>query len=146
MALYVPPGDEDKALAVAIPAGAAEAAELLGCARVERWPWSYQLDSVAGPSGEQYRFDVWVDEEGALHDRSYNACATLAAHPLNEAYGRTIAGPALLVPLDGTKPLTLDAWREICQGVWYDASTVRRNVAGQTAAELRAGRAPSRYW
>jgi hypothetical protein len=125
MALLVQPGDESKTVVVD---RAVDYATALGCSNVERWPHIYQLDTVVGPGESRYRFDIWVDEEGLLRKAETNLCATLAAHPLNEAYGRVIRGAALLVPLGKTAAYTLEDWANICQGVWYDEELTNRNI------------------
>ncbi len=130
MALLVLPGDEKKTTVVNYRG--ASYAELLGCRYAERWPYQFQLDTVVGPDGRQYRFDIWVDDEGAVKELPVNLCATLAAHPLNEFRGRVIYGPALLVP-KGKIPFTLDDWKSICQGVWYVEDLVGVNANGKTA-------------
>ena len=131
MALLVYPGDESKTVVVDL---SVDYAKTLRCRIIEKWPYIYQLDKIVGAGDNYYRFDIWVDEEGSLYDKSDNMCATLAAHPLNEVRGLIIKGPALLVPIDKTIKYTLDDWRNICQGVWYDSSLVTINV---NSCELR---------
>jgi hypothetical protein len=130
MALLVLPGDEKNTSVVDVLNN--DCAALLGCSRIERWPYRYQLDTVVGPDGHLYRFEIWVDEEGAVKQLPVNLCATLAAHPLNEYRGRVIRGPALLVSLDGAS-FTLDDWGGVCQSVWYDDGLVEVNANGKTA-------------
>lgn len=151
MALLVPCKDD---VTVVPPT---DLAQSLGCQRVERWPYQYQLDSIEGPSGKRYRFDIWVDEEGALNPAAgCNVRASLAAHPLNEAYGNLIRGPAILKPLSMAVKYTLADWDEIRKGVWSldcdcdeeqgcppegcpQAGLVDRNVRGKRAYGVRIG-------
>lgn len=143
MAILVLPGDESLARAVGAPRGSAAIAAALGAGTIERWPYAYMLDTVVGPSGKRYRFDIWVDEEGCIKKLPENLCATIAAHPLNESNGRIIRGPALLVPLAGSPRLTLEAWRDICRGVWaLDCGDEERTAATEDLVECNA-RGPS---
>lgn len=132
--LHVLPGDETKT--VVIPRDTQDLAGVIGCERVQLWPGDWQLDSIETPSGRHYRFNVWVDESGRMRAARVNRCATLAAHPLNEAMGHVIYGSAVLEPIDGAS-YTLDDWRQICQGVWYDERLVERNAAGRMAGAVR---------
>lgn len=150
MAILVLPGDKSLARAIALPKGSATIAAALGADTIERWPYQFMLDTVVGPSGKRYRFDIWVDEAGLNKRLEPNLCASIAAHPLNECRGRMIYGPALLLPLSGSPRLALKDWGEICRGVWAfgdsgddedDADTretlVVCNANGPTAAEKR---------
>lgn len=112
------PGCQENTRVVSVSDAKDRASALLECRAVERWPYSRQLDVIRGPNGRKYRFDIWVDEEGLMAGREDNLCASLAAHPLNEAFGHVIAGPALLVPLPGGRAFSLEDWGQICKGVW----------------------------
>lgn len=122
-ALLVKPGPQENTVVVPLLEATERPAALLECRWVELWPYHYQLDAIEGADGRARRFDVWVDEEGAAASREANVCASLAAHPLNEAFGRHIRGPALLVPCGGASApsdggYSLEDWGQICKGVW----------------------------
>jgi hypothetical protein len=129
-ALLVVPGDESLTRAVEVdPDDARQLARHIGCDLVELWPRSHSLRKVDTPSGRSYRYDIWVDEEGAINGAEANMCATFAAHPLGQAMGLVVAGNALLVSTDKAQPdLGVDDWRQICQGVYYDDDMVDHNV------------------
>jgi hypothetical protein len=130
MALLVRPGSEKNTIVVGREE---DYTSLLDNASVELWPPAWQLDAVIGPEGQKYRFDIWVGEDSRLRDEKVNLCASLAAHPLNEARGRVIYGRALLVPLENDVAYTLDDWANICQAVWYDGGLVSLNSHGALA-------------
>lgn len=143
MAILVPPGDASLARALETPRGPEDIAAALGVERVEPWPSAFCLDTVVGPGGKRYRFDIWV-AAGARREKqlAVNLCATQAAHPLNAVRGNLVYGPALLVPLQRSQRLTLIDWAEICGGVQAtgDAATdalVDRNARGQSALQRR---------
>jgi len=146
--LLVKPGHENVCVVDIAKVGMAAA---LGCARIERWPYQYQLDTVTGSNGVDYRFDIWIDEEGALKGEEVNHCASIAAHPYNELNGPMICGNALLVPLRASAEYGLGDWAAVCDGVWVQCDCdsedgtchhymlLEGNLAGPLAIKARCG-------
>ncbi len=55
--------------------------------------------------------------------------------PLGEARGHLVYGPAVMISRKKESPdLSLDDWKNICNGVWYDESLVDKNVNGKFRA------------
>ena len=70
-----------------------------------------------------------------MKDLPVNLCATLAMDPLGEARGHLVYGPAVMISRKKESPdLSLDDWKNICNGVWYDESLVDKNVNGKFRA------------
>jgi hypothetical protein len=127
------------------PTTAVELAAALGCQDPHVWDWRYQLDTIAGPGGSRYQYDIWVGGQEPAGDgprAEANPHATAAAHPLLEAFGILIRGPALLVARDG-REYTLADWQHIRCGTRADAGLVGRNVEGPSALRVRGAANPS---
>jgi hypothetical protein len=142
LALLVSP--QDGVTVVLCPTTAAELAVTLGCQDPHVWDWRYQLDTVAGPGGSRYRYDIWVGDQGPTGGgprAEANPHATAAAHPLLEAFGILICGPTLLVARDG-REYTLADWHHIRCGTRADAGLIGQNVEGPSALRVRGDVAP----
>lgn len=112
-------------------------ATALGCRRAERWYYQYMLDAVS-IGDRTYRYDVWVDAEARAAGRPDNLCASLAAHPLNGAYGWLVAGDALLVSVDPARPhMAVADWSAIQDAVCHDRQAVEANCQGPDAYVVR---------
>ncbi len=102
--------------------------------KMERW--SVQRDYVIGPSGRKYKFDIFVDDSGVIKGDKLNLCATLSADPFGEVNCSLIYGSAVLISRDKDYPnYSLDDWKEICNGVWYDDDLVEKNVGVEFRTE-----------
>jgi hypothetical protein len=129
-ALLVLPGSEELTKEVRTDVSVGSIRNILAASHVEQWPGQWQLNTVEGPAGQAFSYNIYVNGEGLSRGQDQNLCATLAAHPLNEVRGRIIVGPALFVSTDpGRVSLSLADWKAICQAVWYDDILVSKNAS-----------------
>jgi len=154
-ALLVMPGDESATKIVKVGRRTSQNSTFrkdcykhINCTLIERWPYSAKLERIYFDDDHIYHYEIWVDEEGSPYckDRKYNPCATITAHPLGEARGRHIHGPAIILRITGNDPMkvklhkdgfTLDDWKKMSQATWYNEALVEVNCGELSTTDYK---------